>query len=158
MKNKKQDRVRIRKVRDVEWPAVFEIYEQGFGSAGDRLKDSACVVARMNKKVVGFALLDIKDKEVYISNVGVHEEFRGRGICTKMLKKLTKMLPDFDRKKLTLMVARDNESAVRCYRSVGFRPVKEDASGGFLSSMMDMEFKSKWRRKGRKCSKDRCNN
>lgn len=144
MKKKKLRKadIRVRKVRPADWPAVFKIYESGFGLAHDGLKDSEAVVAVFGKKVVGFALLDVKEDEVYISNVGVHPKHQGRGICGKLMKKIArKFFPDYQRPRLTLMVARDNKAAVACYRSVGFRPVG-DESGGFSGSMMDMEYRA----------------
>ena len=66
-----------------------------------------------------------KDDELFISNLAVFEEYRGKGIGVKLLKKAEKMAFEKNLKKLSLYVEIDNLHAKRVYEKFGFQEVKK---------------------------------
>lgn len=53
----------------------------------------------------------------WIENVFVNEDMRGKGVCKEMMRHAIK-----NEKQLRLFVRNDNYGAIRCYKSVGFKP------------------------------------
>ncbi len=141
--------LKVRNVKKADWPAVSALYEQCFGPSYSGMELGKAVVAVRGKTIIGFALYEIRKDEVYVANVGVDEKNRGCGTCNKMAKALVKLLPKLRRAKMTLIVARDNPHAIKCYRQAGFRLVPERIPG-YTGSMLDMEYKLPRKRKGGK--------
>ena len=53
----------------------------------------------------------------WIENVFVCEKMRCKGMCKKLMRHAIKQ-----KKRLRLLVRNENEGAIRCYLSVGFKP------------------------------------
>lgn len=67
------------------------------------------------------------DKDTdYISQVGVKEEFRGRGVGTALVRHLIGLARQKGRRKCALDVAVTNPEAQRLYERLGFRVVQEN--------------------------------
>ncbi|WIY02506.1 GNAT family protein [Amycolatopsis mongoliensis] len=56
-------------------------------------------------------------------DISVHPDFHGRGIGTDALRALARHLLDAGHHRLTIDPAASNETAIRVYTKVGFRPV-----------------------------------
>lgn len=130
MKNKKaKKRFSCHFIRKSEAKAVAAIHSDAFSSISTKSvkekvegKTEGCVVAKNRKgTVVGYIFFDIEsDEKMYVANVGVHKKHRGKGVCGRMIKWLTKRLKKFNCKMAYLSVAQENESAKTCYTSRGF--------------------------------------
>lgn len=96
------------------------------------------VVAESQQKIIGFAsmLIDASSEygseewrkyPLYIGVVAVDEEWRGQGICTRILELLERKAqakaPHYNR--LHLHVQQDNQSATKCFEKFGFEIATE---------------------------------
>ena len=61
------------------------------------------------------------EDEYYISNLAVHENYRGRGIGVELLAKAEEIAKINGYKKLSLLVELDNSNAQRIYEKYGFK-------------------------------------
>ena len=66
-----------------------------------------------------------EDDELFISNIAVFEEYRGKGIATKLLDKAEEIAIEKGLNKLSLYVETDNLHAKRVYEKRGFKEVKK---------------------------------
>ena len=67
----------------------------------------------------------IEDDELFISNLAIFEEYRGKGVATKLLDKAEEMAIEKGLNKLSLYVETDNLHAKRVYEKRGFKEVKK---------------------------------
>lgn len=93
------------------------------------LKDynSIGLVARVNKKIVGFVIGDIYvDRQAlqgHICTIEVLPEFRLQGIGQKLLRQIEKLFKEKGAKSCTLEVREDNVAAVGLYTKLGYEVV-----------------------------------
>jgi ribosomal protein S18 acetylase RimI-like enzyme len=66
-----------------------------------------------------------EDDELFISNIAIFEEYRGKGIATKLLDKAEEMAIEKGLNKLSLYVETDNLHAKRVYEKRGFKEVQK---------------------------------
>ena len=66
-----------------------------------------------------------EDDGFYISNLAVFEEYRGKGIATKLLEKSEEMAIEKGLLKLSVYVEIDNTPAKRVYEKYGFQEVEK---------------------------------
>jgi ribosomal protein S18 acetylase RimI-like enzyme len=66
-----------------------------------------------------------EDDELFISNIAIFEEYRGKGIATKLLDKAEEIAIDKGLNKLSLYVETDNLHAKRVYEQRGFKEVQK---------------------------------
>lgn len=83
-------------------------------------KFSIYVVAEEDEKVLGYAGLWDVCGEADIINVGVHKDFRRRGIAYGMLEKLVKICDERDVSVINLEVRTSNIAARELYKKLGF--------------------------------------
>jgi aminoglycoside 6'-N-acetyltransferase len=85
-----------------------------------------CYVIELDGVVVGLIQsceeLDPQYRHAGI-DISVHPDFHGRGIGTDALRALARHLLDQGHHRLTIDPAASNETAIRVYTKVGFRPV-----------------------------------
>jgi ribosomal-protein-alanine N-acetyltransferase len=58
----------------------------------------------------------------HVMNVAVHEDYRGQGIATMLLKRLFELTAGDDRRGYTLEVRVSNSGAIKLYERLGFVP------------------------------------
>lgn len=85
--------------------------------------NSYFLVARVGKKIVGFAGFKKILDEADIMNIVVHKDFRGRGVGSKLLENLIVYAKDNNLKILNLEVNEKNLYAIRLYNKFGFNNV-----------------------------------
>lgn len=79
------------------------------------------LVKRINKKVVGFAILAKKTENLAdISLVAVDSEFRGRGIAKQLIQEAVALAKLQQYNKIQVVTQLDNNPANKLYKSVGF--------------------------------------
>ena len=98
--------------------------EKAFECELSKSKADSCVflVARKedDDKVIGYATGDVSVDYIHISNVGVHDEFRRKGIAAVFIRKMEQEALRRKLRSLTLEVRENNEPAVSLYRKLGF--------------------------------------
>lgn len=115
--------------RDVTNEAEVRVYIKDFGKP-----DDLCLVANINDKIVGavwtrilageikgFGNIDESTPEFAIS---LYKEYRNKGIGTKLMQEMLKLLKSRGYKQTSLAVQKDNY-AVNMYKKVGFEIVAE---------------------------------
>ena len=129
-----RDLPRILRIEDAAfgadaWPAeLFEEYA--------RTSPKLFLVAMLGRKLVGYSIGCLRRQTAELASIGVLPDYRGRGVATKLLKVTLRKVRREGAKSMWLMVRRDNEKAIRLYRSLGFeheatvRRYYEDGSSG----------------------------
>ncbi len=84
---------------------------------------SCWLVAEENGKVLGYVGAQTACGESDMMNVAVLPESRRRGIALALVSALTEALKEEGSETLTLEVRASNESAIRLYEKLAFRPV-----------------------------------
>ena len=103
------------------------LYYEDFGSG----PADNCLVAEVDDKVVGAVWTRIMsdyghvDDETPSFAISLYKEYRSRGIGTRMMREMLKLLREQGYKKASLAVQKANY-AVRMYETVGFRIVNEN--------------------------------
>ncbi len=73
----------------------------------------------------GYFAYDVKDeKEVFISKLYIHQDFRRRGLGKQLLDFIAKEAQDLGCSAMTLSVNKDNSDSIRFYISYGFQTIK----------------------------------
>lgn len=83
-------------------------------------KSSKYIVARFDKKIVGFAGIWFSVDDVHITNIVVRKSFRNMGIGSKLLEKLIDLTKE-NYKALTLEVNTKNIYAQKLYNKYNFK-------------------------------------
>ena len=84
---------------------------------------SKYIIARLNKKIVGFAgVIDTVD-QLEITNIVVKKDFRKNGIGNELLVELIKFAKENGKDKITLEVNSTNLAAIKLYEKNGFKNV-----------------------------------
>lgn len=105
----------------------LQVYVKDFGN----YKDDNCIVAELNNRIVGACWTRIMNDYGHIDDntpsfaISLYEEYRGKGIGTKLMKTMLKLLKDKGYKKTSLAVQKDNY-AVKMYKKVGFKIIDEN--------------------------------
>lgn len=63
--------------------------------------------------------------EYYISNIAIYPKFRGKGLGKELIKKAEEEAKRKEAKKVVLDVERENVVAIKFYRKLGYKKVKE---------------------------------
>lgn len=84
---------------------------------------------------VGYSAIKVEEDRVFISKIYLLKSFRGRGLAYERFQEIEAIARDLGKPNLYLTVNRNNESAIRFYRSMGFfvdDEVDKDIGGGFF--------------------------
>ncbi len=105
----------------------LQIYITDFGKRNDDM----CLVAEVNKKVVGAVWARIMDDYGHIDNdtpslaISLYKDYRGFGIGTALMREMLRTLTAKGYKQASLAVQKANY-AVKMYKKVGFEVVDEN--------------------------------
>lgn len=105
----------------------LQVYVKDFGN----YKDDNCIVAELNNKIIGACWTRIMNDYGHIDDntpsfaISLYEEYRGKGIGTKLMETMLKLLKDKGYKKTSLAVQKNNY-AVKMYQKVGFKIIDEN--------------------------------
>lgn len=83
--------------------------------------NSIKLAAVINGQFVGTAEVYGLPNDPYLGGVYVHEDYRRQGITTAMLKRALNLVEQTGTHATSLVVRNDNEAAINCYTTVGFR-------------------------------------
>ena len=79
------------------------------------------LVAKVDGKVVGYVGIWFVVDEGHITNVAVHEDYRGQKIGDQLIKELVQVCKDNNIVSMTLEVRTSNTVAQNLYRKYGFK-------------------------------------
>lgn len=105
----------------------LKIYYEDFGKG----RADYCIVAEDDGKVIGAVWTRIMNDYGHIDDetpsfaISLYEEYRGRGIGTRMMDEMLTLLKRKGYKQASLAVQKANH-AVRMYKKVGFKTVDEN--------------------------------
>lgn len=105
----------------------LQVYIKDFGSK----EDDNCLVAEYDGKIIGACWARIMkdyghiDDETPSLAISLYKEYRGRGIGTKLMLRMSELLRQKGYKRVSLAVQKENY-AVGMYKNVGFRIVDEN--------------------------------
>ncbi len=125
----------------------LSLYYEDFGSG----PADYCLVAETEGKVVGAVWTRIMNDYGHVDDetpsfaISLYREYRGRGIGTKMMRRMLALLRSQGWKRASLAVQKANY-AVRMYEKVGFRTVDENAEEYIMvcaleDSFMDIRYR-----------------
>lgn len=77
----------------------------------------------INSKVVGYTVFWKFGDEIHIGNLAVKQEYRRKGIATKLLQKVINIAKEMKINYVTLEVRRSNLPAINLYKRFGFRAI-----------------------------------
>ena len=112
--------------RDIIKNKELQVYIKDFGTN----KDDNCLLAEYNKKIVGACWTRIMNDYGHVDNgtpslaISLYEEYRGKGIGTKLMKSMLKLLKEKGYKRTSLTVQKSNY-AVKMYKNIGFKIIDE---------------------------------
>ena len=81
------------------------------------------IVAKLEKKIVGFCGIMINFDEIEIMNIVVKKFYRGKGIGKELLNEIIKKSQELNCKNIFLEVNEKNIAALKMYESAGFKQV-----------------------------------
>ena len=119
--------------RIIIYVSEIYIYAQDFG----KQKGDHGVVAVYNDKIIGVAWTRIITAFGHVDNdtpelaISILPEYRGKGIGTKLMKKLFEVLGENGYKKTSLSVQKDNP-AVGLYLKLGYEVVEDRIGGDYI--------------------------
>lgn len=94
------------------------------------LENDSIYVAKINSEIVGYIIIDIKEKDngfiryrklLSIDTLCIDEDFRGQGIGTKMLEFAKNIAKEQNCTDMHLTVNPNNENAIKVYEKFGMK-------------------------------------
>ncbi|NPA42082.1 MAG: ribosomal protein S18-alanine N-acetyltransferase [Aquificae bacterium] len=146
--------LKVREMTEEDIPEVYRINLRSFTTDAwskesiereFKLPYSLRFVLEDGEKVVGYAILWLIKEEAFIMTFAIDPEYRNRGLGKFFLKELINRLKD-KTKLLQLDVRKTNLPAIRLYRSLGFKVVRERRkfySDGESALVMELELYNK---------------
>ena len=113
--------------RDILEKPELRLYIDCFGF----IEGDNCLVAEADGKIVGACWTRIMEDYGHVDNstpsfaISLYPKYRGRGIGTKLMQEMLKLLKEQGYEKASLAVQKANY-AVRMYKKVGFEIVDEN--------------------------------
>jgi len=125
----------IRFQKNSDWEKLKEMYlecdEICMGIPSDYvdvwlkcMTDGISIVAEMNGKIVGHAVISpLNDEEVSLC-IYVRKGYRSKGIGTKLVRYLIERCKEMGYKRIRIVTEKDNVRAVNFFKKLGFRFVR----------------------------------
>jgi len=82
-----------------------------------------CLIQELNQETSGFAIQSISLEEAHLLNIGIKEEFRGKGLGEDILNKVIIFSGSIGCRKVFLEVRVSNNKAISLYQKEGFKKV-----------------------------------
>ena len=119
----------IRKYQPRDLPGVLAIEKASFGAdawPAELFREYAreCprlfLVAEVDGTIAGYIIACVGKDRAEIASIAVLPEYRGRRVAFRLLARALRVLEGLGARNVTLMVRRDNSSAIELYRKFGF--------------------------------------
>lgn len=120
----------IRDMKESDLERIIEIEEKSFNPPWSReafllelTKNllAKYIVAEVDGQVVGYGGIWLIIDEGHVTNIAVDEEYRGKGIGSKILEGLIQICRERNMTAMTLEVRKSNVVAQSLYRKYGFK-------------------------------------
>jgi [ribosomal protein S18]-alanine N-acetyltransferase len=116
------------RINDIDLVAAIEAEVYDFPWGPQLLADCltahyACWVVEHRTEAVGYGILTVAAGEAHILNLGVPRRWWGRGIGTRLVKRLTDIARWYHAQSIYLEVRPSNEQAIKIYQREGFSEV-----------------------------------
>lgn len=85
------------------------------------LENDSIYVAKVNSEIVGYIIIDIKEKDNGFDTLCIDGDFRGQGIGTKMLEFVKNIAKEQNCTDMHLTVNPNNENAIKVYEKFGMK-------------------------------------
>lgn len=127
----KYELIRLRKMDAADLPSVVAIenanyefpWSEGIFKECFRALSYSCWVCEdSDDALIGYCIISIAAGEAHIMNISVHPDNQNQGIGRKMLEQMIKHARP-KAEKIYLEVRPTNQTAVRLYRTLGFREI-----------------------------------
>ncbi len=140
----------VREMREEDLPVVYEINVNSFTTDAwsmdslrreFKLPYSRKYVLETEGSMVGYAILWLIKEEAFIMTFAIHPGYRGRGVGRWFLSELLEKLRG-EARVVQLDVRKSNLQAIKLYRSLGFKIVRERPkfySDGETALVMELE-------------------
>lgn len=112
--------------KDIIWLPELRLYYENFECG----KADCCAAAEVNQRVIGAAWSRIMNDYGHVDDktpslaIALYADYRGKGIGTRLMRKLLELLKEKGYKQASLSVQKENY-AVNMYRKLGFDVVRE---------------------------------
>jgi [ribosomal protein S18]-alanine N-acetyltransferase len=123
--------VEIRKLKLRDLTAIEEIERESYPTpwsrsmfAGELSKPSSICLGAIDvetNRLVGYLIISRYVDAWHVMNIAVANEFRRRGIATRLMERLFEITSGDGRRGYTLEVRVSNDAAIRLYESLGFK-------------------------------------
>ena len=123
--------VEIRKLKLRDLTAIEEIERESYPTPGSRSMfagelskpTSICLGAIdvETNRLVGYLIISRYVDAWHVMNIAVTDEFRRRGIATRLMERLFEITSGVGRRGYTLEVRVSNDAAIRLYESLDFK-------------------------------------
>jgi [ribosomal protein S18]-alanine N-acetyltransferase len=123
--------VEIRKLKLRDLTAIEEIERESYPTpwsrsmfAGELSKPSSICLGAIDvetNRLVGYLIISRYVDAWHVMNIAVANEFRRRGIATRVMERLFEITSGDGRRGYTLEVRVSNDAAIRLYESLGFK-------------------------------------
>jgi ribosomal-protein-alanine N-acetyltransferase len=123
--------VELRKLKLRDLTAIEEIERQSYPTpwsrsmfAGELSKPSSICLGAIDvesNRLVGYLIISRYVDAWHVMNIAVANEFRRRGIATRLMERLFEITSGDGRRGYTLEVRVSNDAAIRLYESLGFK-------------------------------------
>lgn len=141
----------LKKLIEVDNEEIWPTYNKTFLTSGDRrylnqteaqrrenfdnffdrkkkIEEDASLLLYSGNDVVGFMKINIHDSGGFVNGVGVHPDFRRRGLAKKLMTASIVRAGQNNMTNLVLEVDIDNKGAIALYEKLGFRHVRGSIS------------------------------
>ncbi len=141
-----QDGVTIKKLAGVEIEGLYQCYYETFSSGQDRnffdhdesqkrasfdrsfvdadnINEEISSVLMVDDKLAGFALIRSRDNEEHLDMLGIHPDYRRRGLGKYLILDVMKRVTKLDVDVVSIGVDSINSHALDLYKKVGFKTV-----------------------------------
>ena len=123
--------IEFRKLKLRDLTAIEEIERSSYPTpwsrsmfAGELSKQSSICLGAIDveaNRLVGYLIISRYVDAWHVMNIAVANEFRRRGIATRLMERLFEVTSGDGRRGYTLEVRVSNEAAIRLYESLGFK-------------------------------------
>ncbi len=141
----------LRKIVEVENEEIWPTYNETFLSSGDRrylnqtenqrresfdnffdrsirIEEDASLLLYSDEKIVGFMKINIYDIGGFVNGVGIHPDYRRKGLARKLMTASIVRAAKKGMTNLVLEVDIENSQAIALYEKLGFKHVRGSIS------------------------------
>ena len=119
----------INKMTSDDLEGIYEVEKTAFpipwpiSSFEEELKNmfATYLVAKVEKRVVGYIGMWFVMDECHITNIAVHKDFRKQKIATKLINEMFKLCKEYEIAYINLEVRENNIPAQSLYKKFGFK-------------------------------------